>query len=126
MVDLTISGQSLLVHVRGMHKVWALKSFLEIPLAHIVEVRADSQIAHRWYHGIRLPGTNIPGVLTAGTFYQNGKKSFWDIHDPDKVVVIELTNEPYDRLVVEVVDPKAAVEIVKGVLPVTTSRDRGC
>jgi hypothetical protein len=36
-----------------------------------------------------MPGTNIPGVLTAGTFYQDGKRVFWDVHNPDNTVVIE-------------------------------------
>ena len=40
-----------------------------------------------------MPGTNIPGVLTAGTFYQHGKRVFWDVHNPDNTVVIELKDE---------------------------------
>jgi hypothetical protein len=27
-----------------------------------------------------MPGTNIPGVLTAGTFDQHGKRVFSDVH----------------------------------------------
>jgi hypothetical protein len=53
---------------RVIRKMWAFKRSLGIPLAHIKEIRADSEIAHGWWHGIRMPGTNIPGVLTAGTF----------------------------------------------------------
>jgi hypothetical protein len=34
----------------------------------------DPEAAHGWYHGIRLPGTNVSGVITAGTFYQDGKR----------------------------------------------------
>jgi hypothetical protein len=59
--------------------MWAFKSSLEIPLAHISEIRADPAIAHGWWHGLRMPGTKIPGVLTAGTFYQDGKRVFWDV-----------------------------------------------
>ena len=35
---------------RGADKLWALKSSLEIPLAHIASVRADPETAHGWYH----------------------------------------------------------------------------
>jgi hypothetical protein len=78
---------------------------------------ADAAIAHAWWHGIRMPGTSIPGVLTAGTFCQDGKRVFWDVHNPDKTVVIELKDERYNELTVEVADPKAAAELVKAALP---------
>ncbi len=66
MVHLSVSGGNLVLHVRGADKLWALKSSLEIPLAHIAEIRADPSVAHGWRHGLRMPGTNIPGVITAG------------------------------------------------------------
>ena len=117
MVDLSIVGGNLVLHVHGADKLWAFKNSLEIPLAHIAEIRADSEIAHGRWHGIRMPGTNIPGVLTAGTFYQDGKRVFWDVHNPENTVVIVLKDERYNELIVEVADPKAAVELVKAVLP---------
>jgi hypothetical protein len=117
MVDLTISGGNLVVHVRGADQLWAFKSSLEIPLAHIANIKADPALARGWWHGIRMPGTSIPGVLTAGTFYQDGRRVFWDVHDPDNSVVIELKDERYQELIVEVADPKAAVALVKAALP---------
>jgi hypothetical protein len=41
MVDLSISGGNLVLHVRGADKLWAFKSSLEIPLVHITEITAD-------------------------------------------------------------------------------------
>ena len=116
MVQLDISDGKLHLHVMGMDKLWALKTSLEIPLRHIIAARADSSIAHGWYHGIRLPGTNIPGVLTAGTFYQHGSRVFWDVHNPDNTIVIELRDETYNQLIVEVADPQAAVESLTAAL----------
>jgi hypothetical protein len=117
MVDLSISSGNLVLHVRGADKLWAFKSSLEIPLAHISTIRADPAIAHSWWHGLRMPGTSIPGLLTAGTFYQDGKRVFWDVHNPENTVVIGLKDERYDELIVEVTDPKAAVELIEGILP---------
>jgi hypothetical protein len=116
MVDLSIFDGNLRLHVQGADKLWAFKSSLEIPLAHIAGVRADPGIAHGWWHGLRMPGTNIPGVITAGTFYQDGKRVFWDVHNPDNTVVIELKDERYAELIVEVVNPNAAVELVRPAL----------
>jgi hypothetical protein len=117
MVELSISGGNLVLQVLGADKLWALKSSLEIPLKHISEIRADSAIARGWWHGLRMPGTNVPGVLTAGTFYQDGKRVFWDVHNPDNTVVIDLKDERYNELIVEVADPQSAVELVKAALP---------
>lgn len=117
MVELHVSGNTLVLRLMGADKLWALKSSLEIPLEHIARIRADPTIAHGWYHGIKAPGTNIPGVLTAGTFYHHGRCVFWDVHHPDKTIVIELKDDRYNELIVEVADPKAAVELVEGALP---------
>ena len=119
MVELSIAEGKLTLNVLGADKLWALKSSLEIPLEHIAGVRADSEIARGWYHGIRMPGTSIPGVITAGTFYQHGQRVFWDVHDPENTVVIELRDERYSELIVEVADPHAAVETIKAWLPRT-------
>lgn len=74
-MDLSVAEGKLTLHVRGADKLWPFKSSLEIPLVHIAGVRADPKIARGWWHGIRLPGTNLPGVITAGTFYQDGRES---------------------------------------------------
>lgn len=113
MVDLKIEEGKLLVHVRGMDQLWALKSSLEIPLTHVAGIRADPSVARGWWHGLKMPGTNIPGVITAGTFYQHGNSVFWDVHDPEKTVVIELHDERYRELIVEVADPAAAVALLQ-------------
>jgi hypothetical protein len=116
LVDLSVLEGKLTLHVRGADKLWAFKSTLEIPLVHIAGVRADSEIARGWWHGIRLPGTNVPGVITAGTFYQDGKRVFWDVHHPEKTIVIDLHDERYNHLIVEVADPEAAVKVIQNAL----------
>lgn len=62
--------------------------------------------------GLRLVGSRIPGVITAGTFRVDGEWVFWDVHDMDKAIVIELEDEHYARLVIEVADPEAAAALV--------------
>jgi len=116
MVDLTVADGKLVLHVRGADKLWAFKSSLEIPLQHVAGVRADPSVAHGWYHGIKMPGTNLPGVITAGTFYQHNQRVFWDVHHPENTIVIELHDERYQELIVEVADPAASVAMLKSAL----------
>jgi hypothetical protein len=115
-VDLSISEGKLTLNVQGADKLWAFKSSLEIPLGHIVGVRADPEQARGWYHGIRMPGTSVPGVIKAGTFYQDGKRVFWDVHHPEKTIVIDLHDEKYNQLIVEVENPEGAVSLIQSAL----------
>ena len=50
------------------------------------------------------------------TFYQDGKRVFWDVHQPEKTIVIDLHDERYNELVVEVDDPDAAVRFIQNAL----------
>jgi len=116
MVHVSIHNDRVRFEVEGWDKLWALKSQLEIPVAHIRAVRADPEPARGWWHGLRLPGTQIPGILTAGTFYQSDGFVFYDVHDPESTVVIDLDHEHYHRLVIEVANPAEVVKRLRSVI----------
>jgi hypothetical protein len=106
MVNVSIESDRVRFEVEGWDKLWSLKSRLEIPLAHIRDVRIDPEPARGWWHGLRMPGTQIPGLLTAGSFYQHGGFVFYDVHDPERTIVFDLDHEHYQRLVIEVENPE--------------------
>ena len=58
----------------------------------------------------------MPNIFRAGTFYQHGELVFWDVHHPEKTIVIELEHERYKRLIVEVDDPPGEVKKIKAAL----------
>lgn len=70
-----------------------------------------STFAAPWWSG--SCSAHVPGVIVAGTFHQDGQRVFWDVHDSAKAVVIELYDDTYQRLVIEVPDPRAAVEHIE-------------
>lgn len=113
MVEISFVDDRICLTVEGMDKLWALKRELKFPLSHIRGVRRDPEPARGLWHGLRLPGMQIPGVLTVGSFYQHGGMVFYDVHDPDGTIVIELDHEHYQRLIVEVADPAAAVRMIE-------------
>ena len=112
MTKVSIEDDKLVVEVQGLDKLWALRSNLTIPLAHIANCEYKPEIAEVWYHGIKAPGTGLPGVITAGTFYKDHNKVFWDVHDPVKTIVINLHDENFNKLVVEVEDPQTAISLI--------------
>ncbi|MFC0598336.1 hypothetical protein [Streptomyces palmae] len=116
MAHVSIDNGNLIVEIEGLDKLWALKSRLTIPLAHVRGATADPGIAKE-PKGLRSPGTHVPGIVTAGTFHVDGERVFWDVRDPAKAVVIQLADERYARLVIQVLDPRATVALVEDALP---------
>ncbi|MEN3369287.1 MAG: hypothetical protein V7609_1430 [Verrucomicrobiota bacterium] len=105
----TLDGK-LIVEVQGWDKLWSLTSRLEIPLEHIsgVHTAADECVT-----GIRAPGTHIPGVIAAGTFHEVGRTVFWDVHNQEKAIAIDLNDEYFSALIVEVANPEASIRDIE-------------
>lgn len=115
MAHVEIEGDRLVVVIRGLAKLWSLRSRFVIPLAHVQGATIDGGIV-RDRKGVRAPGTYIPRIITAGTFHQDGERVFWDVRRGDRAVVIQLRDEKYARLVVEVDDPRDTVALVERAL----------
>jgi hypothetical protein len=107
MTEIELTESTLLIHVKGVHKILALKSQLEIPLTHVVGAEIDPTVVN--LKEIRAPGTGLPGVIKAGSFRLEGQWAFWDVHDPQKAITIKLADEHFTKLVIEVTNPAAAV-----------------
>lgn len=113
MVEIKVGRDKAIFEVEGWDQLWSLRSRLEIPLAHIKAVYADSKPAMGWFDGFKLVGTAIPHIFRAGTFYQEGDLVFWDVRNPEKTIVIELEHEHFAKLIIEVAEPSAAVSLLE-------------
>ena len=109
MVDVSIQNGTAVFEILGLHKLWTLKNRIEVPLAHVSAVRSDPSVKLGWWKGWRMPGTHVPGLIVAGTYYQGRRRIFWDVVHTSRTIVVDLNGEPYDQLVVEVADPEATV-----------------
>ncbi|MBK7387614.1 MAG: hypothetical protein IPI23_00685 [Bacteroidetes bacterium] len=111
MVSIQKVNDNFVFELKGMHKLWALTSQLVIPASNISKAHNDfSNVG--WWKGWRAPGTSIPFVLTAGTFHLDSDKIFWDVMNRDKSIIVELHDEEYKRLIIEVADPIVAMELL--------------
>lgn len=119
MVTITVDGDALDIEVVGQHKLWALKSSLRVPLSDIRDVRHDPERATRFMPGIKLPGTHIPYVYTAGTYYQaDFRPDFWSVRNPEQAVVLQCAADAaYDEIIVEVEDAEETVARIRAALP---------
>jgi hypothetical protein len=114
MVDVTIQDDRAVFKVEGLHKLWSFRSQIEIPLAHIRGVDADPEQVGRWWHGIKVIGTDVPGMFAAGTFYYHGELVFWDVFDAAHTVIVSLDHERYKKLIIEVPDVAATIARLRG------------
>jgi hypothetical protein len=113
MVKIEKQGDNFLFVIQGMHKLWAFKSVITIKAAHVVDVHLKTDKIGFW-KGWRMPGTDLPGVITAGTYYTDGKRVFWDVMKNENTIVVQLQNEKYDKLIVEVENPQEAIAMLSG------------
>ena len=111
---IALNDDRLDISVEGWDKVWALKGGFDIPLAHVRA--AEIAPAGIKPQGIRAPGTAVPGRYLAGTWRGRSGKEFWNVRDKANAIVIELTGEDYDRLILEVDDPAATVAAIQAAL----------
>jgi hypothetical protein len=107
MVEVSVEGDRVVFEIEGMDKLWSLRSRLEIPLAHVTGVEANADQVGRWWHGLKLWGSDVPGLFAAGTFVYHGELVFWDMRDPARTIIVSLDHERYKKLIVEVADPAA-------------------
>jgi hypothetical protein len=112
MVEISIHDDALVVDVLGSHKLFALKSELTVPLMHVKGARHDPAHADRWWHGLKMPGTDIPGFFVAGTFWTTDGWRFWDVRHPQNAITIELNHEELAEIIVEVEDPDGLVTMI--------------
>jgi hypothetical protein len=114
MVELSVGDGVLKIEVLGWHKIFAFRRRFLIPLDHVRDARRNLEDALQWWKGWRLCGTSIPGVIAAGWYYKDGRHVFWDVAKPQNAITVDLLNEGYSQLIVEVADPDTAVSLIRG------------
>jgi hypothetical protein len=102
-----IDEGSLKVTLHGLDVVWTARRHMVVPLAHVAGARLDPHV-HR--HGPWLGAGRTEALLdyavAAGSMVVHGRREFWDVHHPEKAIEIDLVDEAYQRLVIEVDDPE--------------------
>ena len=110
MVDVVLNGQGVTFKIKGFHKVLAMRGSIEVPLNHIVSVAASSWgEALSWEPGARVSGVHSPSGYATGTFRRGNDLYFVDTKDVASTISVELKDEEFHKLVIQVQDPQAAM-----------------
>ena len=110
MVTVTFNNGNFIFKIRGFHKFWAFKSSIQVPQRNIIKACQEHGEFTFW-KGFRMPGTEIPGIITAGTFYKKGW-NFWDVRGKENVIVVTLQDHFYKKLIIEVENPHKIMQLL--------------
>ncbi|MEY3934181.1 MAG: hypothetical protein RLZZ606_780 [Actinomycetota bacterium] len=111
MARINIKDGNLQVSIGLLEKIQALQGSFTIPLANVRGATEDPTFISSGL-GIRSPGTGLPGVIAKGTFRKRGEKTLTIWHKNQEIVVVELANSKWDRLVLGCSDAKALVATI--------------
>ncbi|MGK7889001.1 MAG: hypothetical protein AB4042_06675 [Leptolyngbyaceae cyanobacterium] len=109
-MDLQLSNDTLTIVLENWEQLWAvhLGQTIYVPINHIMEATVGQ--AQGIWDGIRAPGTFVPGVIRAGTYYTQQGREFWYVTRQEgggfeQVMVLSLSltaDEYYKRIVLSV------------------------
>ena len=105
MANLVISDDSVTVHMSTAEKAEALHRDMTVPRSAISGVRVVASGIDA-VHGFKLVGSGIPGVMMVGSFKGGDGSTFALCHGNGPALVIDLTGEHYDRIVLTLDNPE--------------------
>lgn len=113
-MGLTISqaGDSIVLKPDPIDAVFAVKQRLDIPRSHItaIDVVDRSDVPTTEGTWLRAPGTHLPGLVRYGSYGKEPLREFWMVRRQDRVVMIDVRDWAYHRLVLGARDPDRLAE----------------
>jgi hypothetical protein len=105
MATIVRDGDVVRIELSSLEKVEAIHGDLAIPVESIEQVEIVHDILTA-VHGLRVPGTSIPGVMAVGTFISRDGKSFLVIHHGEREGVrLTLKGMAYGEVLIGNNDP---------------------
>jgi hypothetical protein len=108
MASLLVNDDVVTVSLSVAEKLEAVHGDVTVPRAAVLSARVVPDGMEE-VHGLKMPGTGLPGVIMVGTWRDGETVTFAVCHGRQPAVVVDLADQVYDRLVVTVEDPEAAV-----------------
>jgi hypothetical protein len=99
-MHLDLESHQLKITLTPIERLWAVRigKTITIPLTQIQQVSITAPSVN--WKELRSPGTFVPGILKAGTFYQNSIRSFWYTKPKMPVLTLELSPDAYYRRII--------------------------
>jgi hypothetical protein len=108
MARLLVNDDVVTVSLSAIEKAEAAHGDVSVPRAAVVSARIVPDGMDE-VHGLRMPGTGLPGVIMVGSWRDKERVTFAVCHGRRPAVVLDLTGQRYDRIVVTVENPDEIV-----------------
>lgn len=116
MVKVTATENEFVFDVLGIHKFWALKSQIKVKKENIIKA-IQSEEEFTFPLGFRMPGTHLPWVITAGTYYiKYRQRNFWDVCNKKNAIIVQLKHSNYNKLIIEVENPIETMNLLNNAI----------
>ena len=110
-----IEDGNLVFELHGVDEFLSIKRSVSIPLQHVVSVSTE-RVPWQPFKQMRIAGASIPGVVKDGRFLSSNGMMFFEMHDPDKCVTVNLDHERYKKIVFEVENKEATAKQINDAL----------
>jgi hypothetical protein len=107
-----IEGDDVVLEIHGIDEILSIKRSIHIPFKHILSVSTET-IPWNIFNAIKLAGTNIPHHVKDGRFLTKEGMMFFEMHDPDSCITINLDHERYKKIFFEVEDKESAATLIE-------------
>lgn len=104
---LTDDKASLVIILQGREQMWALRAKITVPRKNITDIRFEPKFQDWRKWEVRMPGTALPKVLLAGSYWTEEGWDFLYLKKPhhglfkpviEDVLVVETDQNRYQRL----------------------------
>ena len=103
-MKLYLTNNRLTIELEWYEQLWAVTLERRMHIALDRSERVSTAEPQSDWAAIRAPGTFLPGVIKAGTYYSKTGKEFWYVTTDRDYLTLELHDEPYRRIVITIPD----------------------
>jgi hypothetical protein len=115
-ISVADDGRTIVFRLSPLQVPLAFKSKLEVPVEAIKAAEAVPRSEVPFGPMVRAPGAFIPGLIRFGSYGRKPNRHFWAVIRHDPVLVVDLENWEYKRLVIGVDDAAQAAGSIQAAM----------
>lgn len=109
MAELIRDGDTLVLKLTTIEKAEGVHGDIRVPVSAVQHITVLDDVIHA-VHGIKMPGSRLPGVFAMGTFMSGSETIFAIVHHQTKRgIKVTLTGEHYDALIIGTDSPEKVI-----------------
>ena len=115
MVTLVKKTEKIIFDLSGFPTPLVFKNRISVPTKNIRSAYQNAKYLETW-EGNKAPGKDVPDMLKAGTFQKNKMQYFWAVNDLKNAIIVDLINESYEQLILEVENPEECMDLINAAI----------